>query len=194
MLEINTLSQQFFEHQFTTSCRGYLTSRFGIDLAGHEDIRPGQAHAGWTNLVNHLRRHSVGDDAMLAAGVAKTASTGRLIDTFRDRVTFPITRLGRTGDDVEILGFVARRHPRHNAEKDGPKYLNTAETPLFHKGAQLFGALDQLVRSRRDPRRRRRPHRRDRRHAGQRRTLHRCRPARNVADRRAGRLSWRARP
>lgn len=144
MLEINALAQSYFEAQYTDSWgRDYLAERFGIDLAGHEQVRPGQAPAGWTNLVNHLRRHGVADDEMLAAGVAKTARTGRLIDTFRDRVTFPITRPGTNG--TEILGFVARRHPGHNGEKDGPKYLNTAETPLFHKGAQLYGALDALA-------------------------------------------------
>jgi DNA primase len=75
---------------------------------------------------------------MLATGVATTASTGRLIDRARDRVVFPIAGGG------EILGFVGRRHPDlTDADKGGPKYLNTADTPLFHKGAQLFGAVEQ---------------------------------------------------
>ena len=72
---------------------------------------------------------------MTAAGVATVASTGRLIDRFRDRVMFPIIHNG------EILGFVGRRHPDlTDTDRGGPKYLNTADTPLFHKGAQLFGA------------------------------------------------------
>ena len=95
----------------------------------------GQAPAGWNNLVRHLRRHGVTDEEMLAAGVASTASTGRLIDRFRDRVMFPVIRRG------EVLGVVGRRHPNlTDQDKGGPKYLNTANTPLFHKGAQLFGA------------------------------------------------------
>jgi DNA primase len=73
---------------------------------------------------------------MIVAGVATVASTGRLIDRFRDRVVFPIIH------DDEILGFVGRRHPAlTDADRGGPKYLNTADTPLFHKGAQLFGAI-----------------------------------------------------
>jgi DNA primase len=48
---------------------------------------------------------------------------------------FPIIHSG------EILGFVGRRHPDlSDTDRGGPKYLNTADTPLFHKGAQLFGA------------------------------------------------------
>jgi DNA primase len=70
--------------------------------------------------------------------VATAASTGRLIDRFRDRVMFPIIHNG------EILGFVGRRHPDlTDTDRVGPKYLNTADTPLFHKGAQLFGAVEE---------------------------------------------------
>jgi len=145
MLEVNNLTQAYFEAQFTNSWgRHYLTNRFGTDLAGHEHYRPGQAPPGWNNLVRHLRRHGVSDEEMLAAGVATTASTGRLIDRFRDRVMFPVIHRG------EVLGFVGRRHPDltdadQNNGKGGPKYLNTADTPLFHKGAQLFGAADELL-------------------------------------------------
>jgi DNA primase len=75
---------------------------------------------------------------MIAAGVATVASTGRLIDRFRDRVVFPIIH------NQEILGFVGRRHPdRTDTDRGGPKYLNTADTALFHKGAQLFGAVEE---------------------------------------------------
>jgi DNA primase len=76
--------------------------------------------------------------ALGCGAAAIGASTGRLIDRFRDRVMFPIIHNG------EILGFVGRRHPdRSGADRGGPKYLNTAETPLFHKGAQLFGAVEE---------------------------------------------------
>src|SRR5215217_9030952 len=81
---------------------------------------------------------------MTITGVAVTASTGRLIDRFRDRVVFPIIH------DGQILGFVGRRRPDlSDADRAGPKaepkYLNTGDTPLFHKGAQLFGALENQL-------------------------------------------------
>src|SRR3546814_20594278 len=77
---------------------------------------------------------------MVATGVATEASTGRLIDRFRDRVVFPVIH------QSEVLGFVGRRRPDlTDADKGGPKYLNTAAPPLFHKGAQLFGVVDELL-------------------------------------------------
>ncbi len=141
MVEINELTQTFFESRFTDSWgRDYLTGRFGVDLAGDDRFRPGQGPAGWTNLVDHLRGRGVSDAEMLATGVAVQASTGRLIDRFRDRVIFPVIHQGK------VLGFVGRRHPDlTDDDKAGPKYLNTADTPLFHKGAQLFGVVDELL-------------------------------------------------
>ena len=136
MIDINQMALSYFRSQFPSSWgQGYLADRFGQDLTDDVRFRPGQAPAGWTGLVNHLRSRGVAGDEMTAAGVATVARTGRLIDRFRDRVMFPIIHNG------EILGFVGRRHPDlADTDRGGPKYLNTADTPLFHKGAQLFGA------------------------------------------------------
>lgn len=151
MLAINQATLSFFESWLPGSwAQDYLLERFGMDLAGDDRFRPGYAPAGWTSLVDHLRLLGVTDQEMLATGVAATARTGRLIDRFRDRVVFPIPRPDRPS---EILGFVGRRHPDltdtdpTDRNQDGtrsgwagPKYLNTPDTPLFHKGAQLFGS------------------------------------------------------
>jgi DNA primase catalytic core len=136
MIEINQMALSYFRSQFPSSWgRQYLADRFGQDMTDDLCFRPGQAPAGWTGLVNHLRSRGVTGEEMTAAGVASVASTGRLIDRFRDRVVFPIIHNG------EILGFVGRRHPDlTDTDHSGPKYLNTADIPLFHKGAQLFGA------------------------------------------------------
>ena len=80
------------------------------------------------------------DDEMIITGVATMASTGRLIDRFRNRVVFPIIH------DGEVLGFIGRRHPDlSDIDRAGPKYLNTGETPLFHKGAQLYGVVQDKL-------------------------------------------------
>jgi len=132
--EINRLTAAFYQDRYPGSwAQPYLESRFGVDLTGHPDLQPGYAPAGWTTLVAHLHRVGVTDDEMLAVGVATRASTGRLIDRFRDRAVFPISHEG------VVLGFVGRRHPdRTDDDKAGPKYLNTGDTPLFHKGDQLY--------------------------------------------------------
>ena len=152
MLEVNELTLSFFESQFADSWgRDYLAGRFGDDLAGDQRFRPGQAPAGWTKLVDHLRRHGVSDDEMVAVGVATVARTGRLIDRFRDRVIFPVIHHNlNAGPDAgahpEVLGFVGRRRPDlTDDDKAGPKYLNTADTALFHKGVQLFGVVPDSI-------------------------------------------------
>jgi DNA primase catalytic core len=143
MLEVNQLSLAFFRRHFPTSWgEQYLAHRFGADITDDPRFQPGYAPAGWTTLVGHLRHLGVTDEEMLLTGVAAIASTGRLIDRFRDRVVFPIIHNGR------ILGFVGRRRPElTDIDRAGPKYLNTGDTPRFHKGAQLFGLLDDQLSS-----------------------------------------------
>ena len=90
--------------------------------------------------MDHLRGRGVTDDELLETGLATRARTGNLIDRFRDRAVLPITH------EDQILGFVARRHPDlTDDDHAGPKYLNTADTVLFHKGAQLYGAIPALL-------------------------------------------------
>ena len=134
--QLNELAASYYERCYPDSwAQPYLIQRFHTDLTGHPWIRPGYAPDAWTALVNHLRRQGVTDTELLTSGLATTASTGRLIDRFRDRVVFPITH------QDQILGFVGRRNPAHTEEdQKGPKYLNTPETPLYHKGAQLYAA------------------------------------------------------
>ncbi|MGB6022700.1 MAG: toprim domain-containing protein, partial [Ornithinimicrobium sp.] len=136
LLAINTTTAHFYQSHLDTDrswVRGYLHERFGTDVAGDVRFGAGHAPAGWTRLVGHLRDHGFTDEETLQAGVATVARTGRLIDRFRDRAVFPIAR------DGEILGFIGRRHPDlDDGPQAGPKYLNTADTLLFSKGAQLY--------------------------------------------------------
>ncbi|GAB2480206.1 hypothetical protein GCM10027030_12780 [Luteococcus sediminum] len=133
--QVNQLAQNYYASCFPQSwAQPYLAERLGVDLTGHPTIQPGHAPAGWTNLATHLRRHGVTDLEMLTAGLVKPASTGRLIDRFRDRLTLPIT-----DPDGHILGFVARANPTLPADQAGPKYLNTPTTPIHSKGDQFYG-------------------------------------------------------
>ena len=135
LAQVNALAADFYRHQLPGSwALPYLTDRFGTDPAA---LQAGYAPDQWTALVAHLRRHGVTDTEMVTAGLASVASTGRLIDRFRDRAVLPIIH------NAQVLGFVGRRHPHHRDEdRKGPKYLNTATTPLYSKGEQLFIAGD----------------------------------------------------
>jgi hypothetical protein len=119
MLQINQLTVAYFRRNLPSSWgQHYLADRFGEDITNDLRFQPGQAPAGWTNLVDHLRRHGVSDDEMIITDVATMASTGRLIDRFRDRVVFPIIH------DGEVLGFIGRLHPDlSELDRAGPKYL-----------------------------------------------------------------------
>ena len=140
LLELNDQAAEYFADAYRRSwASGYLADRLGTDLTGDDRFTPGYAPAGWTALTRHLQRHGATDAEILAAGLGRTASTGRVIDQFRDRLMFPIH-----GPDGQIHGFIGRRNPTHDADdatavSAGPKYLNTAGTDLFDKGAQLFG-------------------------------------------------------
>ena len=138
--EVNALTAAFFERQLTGSwAHPYLADRLRVNPGAIPDLHAGYAPGTWDALVAHLRRHGVTDLEMITAGVALKASTGRLIDRFRDRLTLPIVHNG------QVLGFVARRNPKHaDGDRRGPKYLNTPTTPLYSKSDHLFiaGNLD----------------------------------------------------
>ncbi|MDQ3384332.1 MAG: transfer protein Tra, partial [Actinomycetota bacterium] len=93
LAHVNAMALGYYEQQLTRGgwARDYLTDRFGQDVAGHPHVRPGYAPPGWTRLRDHLRTQGVTDTELTATGLATTTKDGRLIDRFRDRVTFPIT-------------------------------------------------------------------------------------------------------
>ncbi|RMB57062.1 toprim domain-containing protein [Tessaracoccus antarcticus] len=131
---VNDLAADFYTRQLPGSwAHPYLTHRLGNDIAGDIRFRAGYAPQGWTHLVTHLRNHGITDDEMLTAGLAIRTRDGRPIDKFRDRLTFPITA------DGTVVGFVGRRNPARLDDAAGPKYLNTATTPMFSKRDVLFG-------------------------------------------------------
>jgi DNA primase len=108
--------------------RSYLRSRgYGAEIA--ERFALGFSPPDWAGLVEHLRSAGVREEAMTVAGLAIRSRQGRLVDRFRGRLMFPIYDL--RGDPV---GFGARL-----LEGDGPKYLNSPETPLYQKSRLLYG-------------------------------------------------------
>ena len=164
VVALNRAAADFYADAYPDSwAAGYVTYRLGLapaTVARHGDAQAsladyslGYAPDGWTSLVDHLRTTSDATDReLVAAGLASYAKTGRLIDRFRDRLVFPVTAPAADASvdqQPEVHGFIARRNPDHDpapgAETDpkhGPKYLNTPETDLFHKGHELFGLAE----------------------------------------------------
>lgn len=104
----------------------------GIDPSAAARFGIGWAPAGWTGLLDHLRAAGHCDAVIQAAGLARPARTGRLIDALRSRITFPYTDTGG-----QVLGFTARAA---GAVREGtPKYLNSPASALFSKREQLYG-------------------------------------------------------
>jgi DNA primase len=133
LYDIVELAAKFYEAQlFEPSgreARDYLKGR-GLDSAAARQFRLGYAPGGNSALIAHLTGHNITQDDIIAAGLARTAEDGRpMRDFFFNRVMFPISD-GRG----RLIAFGARA-----LEADAkPKYINTGETPLFSKGAQLY--------------------------------------------------------
>jgi len=109
----------------------YLKHR-GIDGATAKRFGIGYAPDGWSHLLDKFGTTSEATERLLAAGLVIRKDNGTHYDRFRDRIMFPIRDArGRT------IGFGGR------ALGDGePKYLNSPETVLFHKGRELYGLYE----------------------------------------------------
>lgn len=106
----------------------YLERR-GLDAAVIEEFGVGYAPDRWDALLGHLSSRDVSRQDMERAGLIAAREDGRRYDRFRHRIMFPIhDRRGR------VVAFGGRAL----AAEKGPKYLNSPETPLFHKGKELY--------------------------------------------------------
>ena len=105
-------------------------SRRGIDLATRERFALGYAPDGFDGLKNALGTHAEALRLLEQTGMLAKSDAGHLYDRFRDRVMFPIH--DRRGRPIAFGGRVLGKDA-------GPKYLNSPETPLFHKGHELYG-------------------------------------------------------
>jgi DNA primase len=109
--------------------REYLAGR-GLSEAIAREFRVGYAPSAWDRMIVGAQQSGFTAEELVAAGLAQRGRGGALYDRFRGRIMFPLADArGR------VLGFGARAM----AEGRGPKYLNTSENELYHKGRQLFG-------------------------------------------------------
>ncbi|MFI6142577.1 DNA primase [Streptomyces griseus] len=109
--------------------RAFLAERgFDQDAAAH--FRVGYSPAGWDHLTRYLRGKGFSDKELITSGLSQDGRRGP-IDRFRGRLMWPIS--DTAGD---IVGFGARKL---RDDDNGPKYLNTPETPIYKKSQVLYG-------------------------------------------------------
>lgn len=144
----NTAAGEYFRSQLLSpeaeSARRFLGER-GFDAGAAAHFGVGYAPRGWDHMLKALSAQGFTRDELTAAGLVSAGQRG-VYDRFRGRVVWPIRDV--TG---QTIGFGARKL---YDDDQGPKYLNTPETPIYKKAQVLYG-LDLAKRdiSRGDPRR-----------------------------------------
>lgn len=129
--------QQLRQHPDAGRAVGYLKGR-GLSGEIAQAYGLGYAPPGWDNLLRALGADKEHQAHMERAGLLIKKDNGELYDRFRDRIMFPIhDRRGR------VIGFGGRV-----LGDDTPKYLNSPETPVFHKGRELYGLFEARKRER----------------------------------------------
>lgn len=133
LLDMHRVAEEFYCAQLQTPAaqagREFLLQR-GFTREHCEHFGVGFAPPGWNALSNHLRAQGFTDQELITGGLATSGARG-IYDRFRGRLIWPIRDL--TG---ATIGFGARRL---FADDQGPKYLNTPETPIYHKSKVLYG-------------------------------------------------------
>jgi DNA primase len=136
LIAANALAAKFYQDQLNTTptaahARELMTKR-GFDKSACETFGVGYAPDEWDGLTKYLRAEGYTIDELETAGLSKMGQRGP-IDKFRNRLTWPIRDI--SGD---VVGFGARKLAS-DEEDQGPKYLNTSETPIYKKSQVLYG-------------------------------------------------------
>jgi DNA primase len=137
LLELLDRTTTYYERYLWESAearraRDYLIQR-GLEESSLREFRVGYAPSAWDRVMLASRRGGYSNREIYDAGlVQRSQSNGQLYDRFRSRIMFPLADLrGR------VLGFGARAM---GEEQRGPKYLNTSDNDVYHKGSHLYGA------------------------------------------------------
>jgi DNA primase len=133
LVEAHRQAAEYFAEQLggpeAVSGRQFLAER-GFDQSAAAAYGIGYAPKGWDNLVKHLRARGFSQEELVLGGLASQGRRGP-VDRFRGRLLWPIRDLA--GD---VVGFGARKL---YDDDNGPKYLNTSETPIYKKSSVLYG-------------------------------------------------------
>ena len=120
-----------WESEEAAKAREYLLGR-GLGEEILREFRVGYAPSAWDRVLSASRRGGFSERELYDTGLAQCSKeNGRVYDRFRSRIMFPLADVrGR------VLGFGARAM----REDQRPKYLNTSDNDIYHKGLQLYGA------------------------------------------------------
>ncbi|WP_106241512.1 DNA primase [Allonocardiopsis opalescens] len=133
LLDAHRAAAEFYAERLlapdASAGRSFLTER-RFERADAERFGVGFAPREWDALTRHLRGKGFTEEELIRGGLASQGRRG-VYDRFRNRLMWPIRDV--TGD---VVGFGARKL---DPAEDGPKYLNTPETPLFKKSTLLYG-------------------------------------------------------
>ncbi len=112
--------------------RDYILKR-GLPSGVVESQKLGYAPAKWDALYEHLKKNGIGPDLAVKAGLLTQSAndSSKCFDRFRNRLIFPIK-----DERDRIVAFGGRSLSQE--EKNEPKYLNSPETPVYHKGRTLY--------------------------------------------------------
>ncbi len=128
LFEVNQMAMDYFRQRLKGPALAYFEGR-GLEPSTLESFDLGYAPDEWDGLLKYALTKGVRDDDLVSVGLVVENERGRRYDRFRNRVMFPIKDgLGR------CVGFAGRV-----LDDSLPKYLNTAETDLFHKAELLYG-------------------------------------------------------
>lgn len=130
LYRINTEAARFFFRNLTLNkeVKEYLQKR-GISEKTIRTFGLGYSLDSWDALLRYLKAMKFREEDIVNSGLATRNKDGKVYDRFRKRIMFPVF-------DVrgKVIGFGARV-----LDDSKPKYLNSPETPIFHKGTNLYG-------------------------------------------------------
>lgn len=133
LVEAHKIAAEFYAEQLGSAeaeiGRKFLAER-GFDQAAAEHFGVGYSPVGWDHLTRFLRGKGFSDKELILSGISQDGRRGP-IDRFRGRLMWPIRDISG-----EVVGFGARKL---RDDDNGPKYLNTPETPIYKKSQVLYG-------------------------------------------------------
>lgn len=135
LVDILEQATLFFEHNFSKNnfAKEYLQKR-GVSIESIQKFRIGFANNEWRELYHKLNKAGYSDEEIVTSGLCIKHEKG-LYDRFRSRVMFPV--MNASGKVVAYSGRILQTEPKQDPEP--AKYVNSPETPMYHKSSILFG-------------------------------------------------------